>query len=257
MNLDSISNEAPAAVETTASDVSFDLDALSLDAAPTEITALADTAIADVSFDLDAPSADSVSAATPAAVADDALADMSFDLDALSLDTAAEPAIQPAPTATPDSSNNFDFSLDDLNAAVTPATAEATAAPDTDFSLDDFNLEEFASVEATEVAATPAADVDFNLDSLSLDNIGETAPVAALPEEAAPVLDDTPVVAAAESADNLALQTLQHTQDAKLDLAKMYIEIGDKDAAMNILADLMENGSNDAAERAQALYQSL
>ena len=186
---------------------------------------------------------------------------MSFDLDALSLDTAAaEPAIQPAPTATPDSSNNFDFSLDDLNAAVTPATAEATAAPDTDFSLDDFNLEEFASVEATEVAATPAADVDFNLDSLSLDNIGETAPVAelaALPEEAAPVLDDTPVVAAAESADNLALQTLQHTQDAKLDLAKMYIEIGDKDAAMNILADLMENGSNDAAERAQALYQAL
>ena len=260
LNLDSISNEAPAAVETTASDVSFDLDALSLDAAPTEITALADTAIADVSFDLDAPSADSVSAATPAAVADDALADMSFDLDALSLDTAAEPAIQPAPTATPDSSNNFDFSLDDLNAAVTPATAEATAAPDTDFSLDDFNLEEFASVEATEVAATPTADVDFNLDSLSLDNIGETAPVAelaALPEEAAPVLDDTPVVAAAESADNLALQTLQHTQDAKLDLAKMYIEIGDKDAAMNILADLMENGSNDAAERAQALYQSL
>ena len=260
LNLDSISNEAPAAVETTASDVSFDLDALSLDAAPTEITTLADTAIADVSFDLDAPSADSVSAATPAAVADDALADMSFDLDALSLDTATEPAIQPAPTATPDSSNNFDFSLDDLNAAVTPATAEATAAPDTDFSLDDFNLEEFASVEATEVAATPAADVDFNLDSLSLDNIGETAPVAelaALPEEAAPVLDDTPVVAAAESADNLALQTLQHTQDAKLDLAKMYIEIGDKDAAMNILSDLMENGSNDAAERAQALYQSL
>lgn len=257
LNLDSISNEAPAAVETTASDVSFDLDALSLDVAPTEITALADTAIADISFDLDAPSADSVSAATPAAVADDALADMSFDLDALSMDIAAEPAIQPAPTATPDSSNNFDFSLDDLNAAVTPATAEATAAPDTDFSLDDFNLEEFASVEATEVAATPAADVDFNLDSLSLDNIGETAPVAALPEEAAPVLDDTPVVAAAESADNLALQTLQHTQDAKLDLAKMYIEIGDKDAAMNILADLMENGSNDAAERAQALYQSL
>ena len=257
LNLDSISNEAPAAVETTASDVSFDLDALSLDAAPTEITALADTTIADVSFDLDAPSADSVSAATPAAVADDALADMSFDLDALSLDTATEPAIQPAPTATPDSSNNFDFSLDDLNAAVTPATAEATAAPDTDFSLDDFNLEEFASVEAAEVAATPSADVDFNLDSLSLDNIGETAPVAALPEEAAPVLDDTPVVAAAESADNLALQTLQHTQDAKLDLAKMYIEIGDKDAAMNILADLMENGSNDAAERAQALYQSL
>ena len=260
LNLDSISNEAPAAVETTASDVSFDLDALSLDAAPTEITALADTAIADVSFDLDAPSADSVSAATPAAVADDALADMSFDLDALSLDTAAEPAIQPAPTATPDSSNNFDFSLDDLNAAVTPATAEATAAPDTDFSLDDFNLEEFASVEATEITTTPAADVDFNLDSFSLDNSSEITPVAelaALPEEAAPALEETPAAVAAESADNLALQTLQHTQDAKLDLAKMYIEIGDKDAAMNILADLMENGSNDAAERAQALYQSL
>ena len=37
----------------------------------------------------------------------------------------------------------------------------------------------------------------------------------------------------------------------------MYIEIGDKDAAANILVDLMENGSNDAAERAQKLYQAL
>ena len=259
LNLDNISNEAPATIESAASDVSFDLDALSLDAAPAEITALTDTSIDDVNFDLDVPSADT---ATPTAVADGALADVSFDLDALSLDTAAaEPAIQPAPTAMPESSNNFDFSLDDLNAEVAPtATAEAIAAPDTDFSLDDFNLEEFASVEATEITTTPAADVDFNLDSFSLDNSSEITPVAelaALPEEAAPALEETPAAVAAESADNLALQTLQHTQDAKLDLAKMYIEIGDKDAAMNILVDLIENGSNDAAERAQALYQTL
>jgi len=197
-------------------------------------------------------------------VSNEAVADMSFDLDALSLDTAAaEPAIQPAPTATPDSSNNFDFSLDDLNAELAPASVEATLAPSTDFSLDDFNLDEFATVETTEVTANPEvaiADVDFNLDSLSLDTVAEAAPVAAfgaLTEETAPAAEEAPAAIETESADNLALQTLQHTQDAKLDLAKMYLEIGDKDAAMNILADLMENGSNDAAERAQALYQAL
>ena len=142
---------------------------------------------------------------------------------------------------------------------------EATLAPSTDFSLDDFNLDEFATLETTEVTANPEvaiADVDFNLDSLSLDTAAEAAPVAAfgaLAKETAPAVEeeDTPAAIETETADNLALQTLQHTQDAKLDLAKMYLEIGDKDAAMNILADLMENGSNDAAERAQALYQAL
>ena len=53
------------------------------------------------------------------------------------------------------------------------------------------------------------------------------------------------------------MQSLQHTQEAKLDLAQMYVEIGDKDAALNILIDLMENGSNETAERAEKLYQTL
>ena len=266
LSLDTISTETTTAVaDQAATDVSFDLDALNLDAISTEAsTAAADLSSADVNFDLDALSLDAVSTDSVSTVSNETVADMSFDLDALSLDTAAaEPAIQPAPTATPDSSNNFDFSLDDLNAELAPASVEATLAPSTDFSLDDFNLDEFATLETTEVTANPEvaiADVDFNLDSLSLDTVAEAAPVAAfgaLSEETAPAVEDTPAAIETESADNLALQTLQHTQDAKLDLAKMYLEIGDKDAAMNILADLMENGSNDAAERAQALYQAL
>ena len=270
LSLDTISADTSTAVaDQAATDVSFDLDALNLDTISTEAsTAAADLSSADVNFDLDALSLDAVSTDSVSTVSNETVADMSFDLDALSLDTAAaEPAIQPAPTATPDSSNNFDFSLDDLNADVAsaPAMVEATLAPSTDFSLDDFNLDEFATLETTEVTANPEvaiADVDFNLDSLSLDTAAEAAPVAAfgaLAKETAPAVEeeDTPAAIETETADNLALQTLQHTQDAKLDLAKMYLEIGDKDAAMNILADLMENGSNDAAERAQALYQAL
>ena len=266
LSLDTISADTLTAVaDQAATDVSFDLDALNLDTISTEAsTAAADLSSADVNFDLDALSLDAVSTDSVSTVSNETVADMSFDLDALSLDTAAaEPAIQPAPTATPDSSNNFDFSLDDLNAELAPASVEATLAPSTDFSLDDFNLDEFATVETTEVTANPEvaiADVDFNLDSLSLDTVAEAAPVAAfgaLTEETAPAAEEAPAAIETESADNLALQTLQHTQDAKLDLAKMYLEIGDKDAAMNILADLMENGSNDAAERAQALYQAL
>ena len=266
LSLDTISTDTTTAVaDQAATDVSFDLDTLNLDAISTEAsTAAADLSSANVNFDLDALSLNAVSTDAVSTVSNEAVADMSFDLDALSLDTAAaEPAIQPAPTATPDSSNNFDFSLDDLNAELAPASVEATLAPSTDFSLDDFNLDEFATVETTEVTANPEvaiADVDFNLDSLSLDTVAEAAPVAAfgaLTEETAPAAEEAPAAIETESADNLALQTLQHTQDAKLDLAKMYLEIGDKDAAMNILADLMENGSNDAAERAQALYQAL
>ena len=101
--------------------------------------------------------------------------------------------------------------------------------------------------------------MDFNLDSLNLESAVETTTLPDLhdaPSEVTAVIEE-PIATAVASDENLVLQSLQHTQEAKLDLAQMYVEIGDKDAALNILIDLMENGSNETAERAEKLYQTL
>lgn len=279
-NVDStpVASIAPEVIDTTASvasddTLSFDLDALTVNTPSTEaeITTIDEPSVQDtgLTFDTADLNLDSLSAiAEPEASASN-IEEVSFDLNALSLD-AVEPAISTesdittVQTAESDSGHNFDFSLDDLNSELTPVV-EATAAPITDFSLDDFNLDEFATVEATDVQALSAVpaietnEMDFNLDSLNLESAAETATLPDLHDatsEVAAVIEE-PITATVASDENLVLQSLQHTQEAKLDLAQMYVEIGDKDAALNILIDLMENGSNETAERAEKLYQTL
>ena len=269
---------APEVIDTTASvasddTLSFDLDALTVNTPSTEaeITTIDEPSVQDtgLTFDTADLNLDSLpTIAEPEASASN-IEEVSFDLNALSLD-AVEPAISTesdittVQTAESDSGHNFDFSLDDLNSELTPVV-EATAAPITDFSLDDFNLDEFATVETTDVQALSAApaietnEMDFNLDSLNLESAAETATLPDLHDatsEVAAVIEE-PIAATVASDENLVLQSLQHTQEAKLDLAQMYVEIGDKDAALNILIDLMENGSNETAERAEKLYQTL
>ena len=281
-NVDStpVASIAPEVIDTTTSvtsddTLSFDLDALTLDAPSTEaeITSINEPSIQDtaLTFDTADLNLDSLSTiAEPEASASN-IEEVSFDLNALSLDSdivepviSTESDITTVQTAESDSGHNFDFSLDDLNSELTPVV-EATAAPTTDFSLDDFNLDEFATVETTDVqalSAVPAietSEMDFNLDSLNLESAAETATLPDLHDatsEVAAVIEE-PIATAVASDENLVLQSLQHTQEAKLDLAQMYVEIGDKDAALNILIDLMENGSNETAERAEKLYQSL
>ena len=281
LNLDSTPapSTAPEVIDTTVSEtnddsLSFDLDALTLDTPSTEgeITALNKPSVQDTGLAFDATdlNLDNLSTVAEPAVSESNIEEVSFDLNALSLDAetvepviSTESVVSTTESAESDSGHNFDFSLDDLT-SVTPAV-ETTAAPATDFSLDDFNLDEFATVEATEVQALSAVpaiennDMDFNLDSLNLGSADETTALPDLhdvPTEVATAIE-APIATAMASDENLVLQSLQHTQEAKLDLAQMYVEIGDKDAALNILIDLMENGSNETAERAEKLYQSL
>ena len=281
-NVDStpVTNIAPEVIDSTASvttadSLSFDLDALTPDTPSTEaeITSINEPSVQDtgLAFDTADLNLDSLSTiAEPEAFASN-IEEVSFDLNALSLDSdivepviSTESDITAAQAAKSDSGHNFDFSLDDLNSELTPVV-EATAAPTTDFSLDDFNLGEFATVETTDVQALSAVpaietnEMDFNLDSLNLESAAETATLPDLHDatsEVAAVIEE-PIAATVASDENLVLQSLQHTQEAKLDLAQMYVEIGDKDAALNILIDLMENGSNETAERAEKLYQTL
>ena len=255
--------------------LSFDLDALTVGTPSTEaeITTTDEPSVQDtgLAFDTADLNLNSLSAiAEPEASASN-IEEVSFDLNTLSLDAdivepviSTESDITTVQVAESDSSHNFDFSLDDLNSELTPVI-ETTAPPTTDFSLDDFNLDEFATFETTDVQALSAApaietnEMDFNLDSLNLESAAETATLPDLhdaPSEVAAVIEE-PIATAVASDENLVLQSLQHTQEAKLDLAQMYVEIGDKDAALNILIDLMENGSNETAERAEKLYQTL
>ena len=260
---------------TSDDSLSFDLDALILDTPGTEaeITSINVPSVQDtgLAFDTTDLNLDSLSTIAEPEASVSNIEEVSFDLNALSLDAGAvEPVISTesnittAQTAESDSGHNFDFSLDDLNSELTPVV-ETTAAPTTDFSLDDFNLDEFATVETTDVqtlSAAPAietSEMDFNLDSLNLESAVETTTLPDLhdaPSEVTAVIEE-PIATAVASDENLVLQSLQHTQEAKLDLAQMYVEIGDKDAALNILIDLMENGSNETAERAEKLYQTL
>ena len=277
-NVDStpVASIAPEVIDTTASvtsddSLSFDLDALILDTPGTEaeITSINVPSVQDtgLAFDTTDLNLDSLSTIAEPEASVSNIEEVSFDLNALSLDAGAvEPVISTesnittAQTAESDSGHNFDFSLDDLNSQLTPVV-ETTAAPTTDFSLDDFNLDEFATVETTDVqtlSAAPAietSEMDFNLDSLNLESAVETTTLPDLhdaPSEVTAVIEE-PIATAVASDENLVLQSLQHTQEAKLDLAQMYVEIGDKDAALNILIDLMENGSNETAERAEKL----
>ena len=281
-NVDStpVASIAPEVIDTTASvasddTLSFDLDALTVGTPSTEaeITTTDEPSVQDtgLAFDTADLNLNSLSAiAEPEASASN-IEEVSFDLNTLSLDAdivepviSTESDITTVQVAESDSSHNFDFSLDDLNSELTPVI-ETTAPPTTDFSLDDFNLDEFATFETTDVQALSAApaietnEMDFNLDSLNLESAAETATLPDLhdaPSEVAAVIEE-PIATAVASDENLVLQSLQHTQEAKLDLAQMYVEIGDKDAALNILIDLMENGSNETAERAEKLYQTL
>jgi pilus assembly protein FimV len=177
-------------------------------------------------------------AAPPAEVT----ADLGFDLDLGDAEKKPEvaPAKQPQPSAAADSalslegaaaeapavaaaSIDFDFELPESSAAAQPATPPA-AAPEAaaaeggggiDF---DFNLDLPAQKEEA-----PSAPLDLSAISLDLGSPGEAVP----PPDA-------------------------HWQEVatKLDLAKAYQEMGDKDGARELLNEVLKEG--DAAQQQQA-----
>lgn len=168
----------------------------------------------------------------------DATADLGFDLD---LGGETKPAAAPAPAsvsvsgaesgaaaAAPEMGSSIDFDFELPASAAAPAPAEPAAAAaqapaaesgggiDFDFNLD---LPE-PKVETTEAPSAP-----LDLSSISLD--------LGTPGEAAPAPD-------------------AHWQEVatKLDLAKAYQEMGDKDGARELLGEVVKEG--DAAQQQQA-----
>lgn len=169
----------------------------------------------------------------------------------------AAPAVEAAPEVP--TTLDFDLDLGETETAGTPADVQA--------------------VEAPVAEVTPAADEGFSIDFELPSSPAEPVP-AATPEPSAelPVIDtgaptldfdlgssaDAPVAAESPALDlssiTLDLGTTESAppvQDAhwqevatKLDLAKAYQEMGDKDGAKELLSEVLKEG--DAAQQAQA-----
>lgn len=209
------------------------LDAEPADAAPAVDFNL-DAPAPAVDFDLDAPAQAAAEAPAPEAPAADAApAALDFDLD-LGGDKPAEAApVEAAPAEAPaaDAGMSIDFELPSMDAA----PAEAPAAPP----------------PAAEAASDGGLSIDFDL--------GTPAAPQSEPE-AAPALDlsgisfdlGTPDAGAAAAPD------AQWQEVAtKLDLAKAYQDMGDKDGARELLNEVLKEGDAAQQDQAKAMMEAL
>ncbi|WP_137937837.1 FimV/HubP family polar landmark protein [Chitinivorax sp. B] len=217
-------------------------------------TATAAAATPDLDFQLDLDESKQAVAPVPAA-----------DLD-LSLPKSAAPV--PVPAAAPIAEGNvMDFDLGGFGKPEVPASKNAAAEldmPALDLDIPELGNEFDLSLPETEqVAKVPAAapagdnllDFDFQLDagkapatnapdSSVLDlgdldlNLDETIQAGA-----APVTDD-----GLDSADPMT---------TKIDLARAYLDMGDKEGAREILQEVLQDGSTSQQETAKSLLEQL
>lgn len=180
------------------------------------------------------------------------LAELEAELDEeISLD------VDSAELELPELSQDDDLSLDALEAEV-----ELDAA-DLDLSLD-------ADVDVPELAPELDTDVELSsedfeapaLDSVETDVV-EEAPSVEAPELAA---ESDGAESNAEEAGDLSLDDLDDDLDflsgtdeseTKLDLARAYIDMDDKDGAREILSEVIEEGNDEQRQEASKLMDSL
>lgn len=205
--------------------------------------------------------------------------DLDFDFDAL--DKVAPASEQPAEAAVQDDGNMMSFDLD-LDDAPTPAEA----APEPEALLESAQelvaeelIEEEETVMDLERTEFDANLLDFDLDltpppsvkpettegmdltSIDLDldlpetPEAETVPPAAMaaPEQAAAEVD------ADESAavPQFDAQDVQREMETKLELARAYDEMGDREGARELLEEVVKDGSDEQREEAQRMLERL
>jgi pilus assembly protein FimV len=210
------------------------------------------------------------SAAAEAGISDEPEFDLDFDLDAV-----IESPVVEAPVTTPVAAPVEElveepaFDLDEMDFAAQPEE-QFDVSFDLDDAADVAELQTVdvaqpeAVVEDAHAAEDGAFDLDFDLDL--------TAPAA----EPEPELDLTDITPAAQEldAESTAMlgavtadageidEELGFLSDAdesatKLDLARAYIDMGDKEGARDILAEVLEEGRDDQKREAQALLDSI
>lgn len=145
------------------------------------------------------------------------------------------PAVEEKAEETVDKTPDFHTVADDLSALLQPAEAPAVEEKTAEITL------ETPDSNTSEADALP----DFLKD-------GEKETVdwsVSLSEENIPNNADTGFTSESVGSDA--------PSEAKYDLAKMYLEIGDRDAAAETVQELLEEAEGDVLKRAQALAQEL
>ncbi len=156
------------------------------------------------------------------------------DLSALLQPTEA-PAVEENVTETVAETSDFHTAADDLSALLQPAEAPAVEEKTAEITLEtpDSNTSE-ADALPDFLKDGEKETVDWSI-SLSEENIPNNADTGFTSES---VGSDAP-------------------SEAKYDLAKMYLEIGDRDAAAETVQELLEEAEGDVLKRAQTLAQEL
>ena len=145
------------------------------------------------------------------------------------------PAIEEKAAETVDKTPDFHTVADDLSALLQPAEAPA--------------VEENAAEITLETPDSNTSEADALPDFLK-DGEKETVDWSiSLAEENIPNNADTGFTSESVGSDA--------PSEAKYDLAKMYLEIGDRDAATETVQELLEEAEGDVLKRAQALAQEL
>ena len=195
-------------------------------------------------FDLDTPGR----ASEPALEDTQGMSTLDFNLDTI-IPQAVEKHAE-APAQAPDfSKDDLAFDIPELS-AVAPATATSKEEDEDTLALDfDFNLDQEASTPAPAAVAQTAEEpmmpeldlsgIDLNLEKPAprMDNLGGQ-PL----EEATTLVGDN---------------TVWEEASTKLDLARAYLEMGDKEGAREILQEVVAEGGLEQQENAKKLLATL
>ena len=235
----------------------------SFDDFDTDIKPAAEVAESASTFDLDTPAEEDFTAdfadnviETPAAVED--------PLDFSVLDQTEESFSTDLPEVVHDDALEFDLPSGDASldvgvdhsatqfADLGESHADNTVDLAMDMGFDDLDIAEAPA--APEVpAATPATEADFFADDLTIDT------PAVEPAKDVSALDSVDVETPAVQDAGFVSEAVGMTAplEAKLELAKMYLEIDDAVAARETLRELVEESTGDLQQQAQQLLSEL
>ena len=157
-----------------------------------------------------------------------------------------------------------DLDLDETTAETEPE-AESGDSDDLDFQLDDLNLDDDAPVEGDDLPELDLSDLELpdtdeagseesagqvDLDDIELDLAEEGDQTA---NDGGDFDEGLPDLEAALNDDDLDFLFDDDEAATKLDLARAYLDMGDKEGARDILQEVLESGSDEQKAEAQSL----
>nr|WP_192884645.1 FimV/HubP family polar landmark-like protein TspA [Neisseria meningitidis] len=253
-------SKVPAVEENAAETVADDLSAL---LQPAEAPAVEENVTETVAEtpDFNATADDLSALLQPSevpAVEENAAETVADDLSAL-LQPAEAPAVEENVTETVAETPDFNATADDLSALLQPSEVPAVEENAAETVADDLSallqpaeapaVEENAAEITLETPDSNTSEADALPDFLK-DGEEETVDWSIyLSEENIPNNADTSFPSESVGSDA--------PSEAKYDLAEMYLEIGDRDAAAETVQKLLEEAEGDVLKRAQALAQEL